>query len=73
VTVSRTLSRVLLGIALLLFLALAWTGVSGAFHQFSHTNNTLGQQVLGALSGVASLLIAWGIVWLLRFSTRSGA
>lgn len=124
---SRTLSQVLAGIAILLFLALAWTGLTGAFQQFSQTNLTRGQQLqtaaqlafgvlgvlgpavwfwarqwsrsvfvawavslglagglapvvwggstigVGALSGVASFLIAWGIVWLLRFSTRRAA
>jgi hypothetical protein len=25
---------------------------------------------VGFLSGVASLVVAWGIVWLLRFSSR---
>lgn len=118
---------VLLAISILLFLALAWTGVTGAFQQFSQTNLTLGQLLqtaaqlvfgvmgvlspvvwfwarrwsrpvfvawavslglagglapvvwggstvgVGVLSGVASLLIGWGIVWLLRFSTRRAA
>jgi hypothetical protein len=123
---SRPVSLVLGAIAITLFLALAWVGVTGAFRQFS-TTNTTGQQLqsasqltygilsavsvaawfwarrwsrpsfvgfvlslalagglapvvwgestvaLGVLSGVASLLIAWGFVWLLRFSAHGGA
>jgi hypothetical protein len=120
-------SRVLLGIAILLLLGLAYAGIDGGFDQLSQTDKTLGQQVqtvtqlafgvlsiaviavwfwarqwsrpvlvawavslglagglapvvwgeatipIGILSGVASLLIAGGIVWLLRFGARGAA
>ena len=124
---KRIVGRATRVVAIILFAALAWTGVSGAFHQFSHTDNTLGQQVqsamqlafgvlsilgpvtwfwarrwsrpvliawalsvalggglapvvwgessvlTGIVSGVASLLIAWEMVWLLRLSARLAA
>ena len=124
---SRTVSRLLSGISIVLFLALAWTGIPGGLDQFSQGKLTPGQQVqsvaqlaygalsifspvvwfwarrwsgpvfigwaaslalaaglaavvwgetsigVGVLSGVVSLLIAWVMVWLLRFSARGAA
>ena len=124
---SRTVSRLLSGISIALFLALAWLGIRGGLDQFSQASLTRGQQVqsaaqlaygalsllslvvwfwarrwsgpvfigwaasltlagglaavvwgetsvgVGVLSGVATLLIAWVIVWLLRFSVSRAA
>jgi hypothetical protein len=121
---SDTIARVLAGIAILLFLFLAWMGLSGAFTQFSNETLTTGQllqtsmqlafgvlslvslvtwfwarrwsrpvligwslslglagglapvvwgqsSVLsGVVAGVASVLVALGIIWLLRLSAR---
>ena len=123
-------ARLLLAIALLLLLALAYTGIAGGIDQFNqstHSRYTIGQIVqtvlqlafgglsltviavwfwarqwsravfslfvasvalagglapvvwgessvlIGIVSGVASLLIAWGMVWLLRLSARGAA
>jgi hypothetical protein len=124
------LARLLLAIAILLLLALAYTGIAGGIDQFdqsTHSQYTIGQIVqtvlqlvfgvlslavlavwfwarqwsravfiafvasvawaaglapvvwgqsnviIGIVSGVASALIAWGIVALLRLSARSAA
>ena len=114
----------LVGLAILLLLALAYTGIRGAIDQFSNAENTPAQLLqtstqlafgvaslaligswfwrpqwsravslafvvalglagglapvvwahqgigIGVVSGVASALVAWGIVWLLRFGAN---
>ena len=124
------LNRVLPGVAVLLLLGLAYTGIAGGIDQFdqsTHSEYTTGQIVqtvlqlaygvlglaviavwfwarrwstpvfaafilsltlagglasvvwgrtsitIGVVSAVASLAVAWVIVWLLRFSARGGA
>ena len=123
-------ARVLFALAILLLLALAYTGIAGGIDQFdqsSHSEYTVGQIVqtvlqlvfgvlslaciavwfwarrwsravlvawavslglaaglasvawgrtsiaVGIASGVAALLIAWGVAWLLHFGARGGA
>lgn len=121
-TVPPAVSRILLGIALVLLLVLAWTGVRGGLEQFpGHTTGQRAQTIAqlafgvfsllsivvlssapqwhgvafggfvlslamagglapvvwahesvgtGLVSGAASLLVGWGIIWLLRTGAR---
>ncbi len=68
---SRTVSRLISGITVLLFLALAWTGIRGGLDQLSKLILTRGQQVQSVAQlayGVLSLfsLVVW--FWARRWS-----
>lgn len=68
-TIGPKVSKVLLGIGVLLLLVLSWTGVSGAIEQYPEIHSTgqwfqtAAQLALGVFSALTIVVMFWGRRW----------